>query len=141
MANKRVYIDHLSRVDLFEGFSRRDLENVAKAGDHVTLAAGRTLFKEDQTGNDAFVVLSGSVDVSRNGRKVTTLSDGTILGELAMIDQGPRTATAVCATDCDLLIISRARFRTLLEEVPPMAHKLMATLAGRVRDLDKRSYG
>ena len=141
MPSKRMYVDHLSRVDLFEDFSRKDLEKVAAAGEHVALRAGKTLFVEDAEGNEAFVVLSGSVRVVRNGKTVTTLGPGAIIGELALLDRGPRTAGATCVTDSEVLVLSRSSFRGLVDQLPALSHKLLASLAGRLRDLDKRSYG
>ena len=136
-----MYVDHLSRVGLFEGFSRKDLEKIAGAGDHIGLKAGRQLFAQNTDGNEGYVVLSGTVRVQRNGKTVTTLGPGAIIGELALLDQGPRTASASCVTDCEVLVLSRASFRGLIDQVPALSHKLLATLAGRVRDLDQRSYG
>ena len=79
--------------------------------------------------------------VKRAGRKITTLGPGGVVGELSLLDHGPRTATAVCDTDCDLLVIDQRHFRAILEDVPVMAIKLLAVLSGRIRDLDRQYYG
>ena len=72
MVSKRLYVDHLSKVDLFSEFSRKDLEKVASAGTHVSFPADTTLIRQDESGLEAFVVLSGEVNVKRNGRSVLT---------------------------------------------------------------------
>ena len=87
------------------------------------------------------VVLEGEVSIRRNGRKVATLGPGAMVGELSLLDHGPRTATAVCETDCLLLVIDQRHFRAVLEDVPSMSVKLLASLAGRIRDLDRQYYG
>ena len=71
------------------------------------MTAGSLLVDQGQTGREAFVVLDGTVTVKRNGRKVATLGPGAIVGELSLLDHGPRTATVVCETDCSLFVISQ----------------------------------
>ena len=75
--------------------------------------------------------------MKRNGRKVATLGPGAIVGELSLLDHGPRTATAVCETDCSLFVISQRHFLAVLDDVPTIGHKLLAALAGRIRELDR----
>lgn len=79
--------------------------------------------------------------LDRNGKTVATVGPGAIIGELALVDGGPRTATATCVSDCEVLVLSRYRFRALVDRMPSLAHKLLATMAGRVRNLDRQSYG
>jgi CRP-like cAMP-binding protein len=64
-----------------------------------------------------------------------------MVGELSLLDHGPRTATVTCETDCRLFLISQRQFMAVLDQVPAMAHKLLASLAGRIRDLDRQYYG
>jgi CRP-like cAMP-binding protein len=81
------------------------------------------------------------VEVTRSKRKVADLGPGAVVGELSLLDHGPRTATVTCVTDCELLVIDQRNFRAVLQEVPTMAVKLLTTIAGRIRDLDKKYYG
>jgi len=137
MWSNRVYVDHLRSVAMFKDFSRKDLEAIAVAGQHLSVKEGRTLVEQDASGYDAYVVLSGTVRLKRNGRKVADVGPGAIIGELSLLDHGPRTATATCATDCDILVLSRGSFLGTLDRVPALRNKLLASLAGRVRDLDR----
>ena len=141
MASKKSYLEHLKNVALFSGCSQRDLEKIAKAGDEVSMPAGTYVVDQGQTGREAFVVLEGTVVVKRNNKKVATLGPGTVVGELSLLDHGPRTATVVCETDCKLLLLSQRHFMAVVDEVPALSHKLMASLAGRIRDLDRQYYG
>ena len=141
MVSKRVYIDHLRTVRLFAGCTRKELEQLASLSDVVSLPAGRTFIEEGQTGREAFILLSGTVTVKRKGRKLNVLEPGAIIGELSLLDQSPRSATAVCATDCTMLVLTRGALVTVMDDVPTLLHKLLASLAGRVRDLDAQSYG
>jgi CRP/FNR family cyclic AMP-dependent transcriptional regulator len=141
MASKKAYLEPLKNVALFSSCSIKDLEKIAKAGDEVTMAAGTTIVDQGQTGREAFVVLEGTVIVKRNNKKVATLGAGTVVGELSLLDHGPRTATVICDTDCKLLLLSQRHFMAVVDEVPALSHKLLASLAGRIRDLDRQYYG
>lgn len=114
---------------------------MARASDEVDLAAGRVLCEQGQLGREAFVIVSGTAEVRRNNRKVATLGPGDCVGELALLDHGPRTATVTAATDMQALVIGAREFAALIDRVPPIAHKLLKALAGRVRDLDAKTFG
>ncbi len=141
MASKKAYLDHLKNVPLFAGCTKKELERIARSGDEITMTAGSLLVDQGQTGREAFVVLDGQVTVKRNGRKVTTLEPGGIVGELSLLDHGPRTATVVCETDCTLFVIDQRHFLAVLDDVPTLAHKMLASLAGRIRELDRAYFG
>jgi CRP/FNR family cyclic AMP-dependent transcriptional regulator len=141
MASKKAYIDHLKSVPLFAACTRKELELIARSGDEIKMTAGTVLLDQGQTGHEAFVILDGTVTVKRNGRKIATLGEGVIVGELSLLDHGPRTARAECETDCVLFVISQRHFMTVLDDVPALAHKLLAALAGRIRKLDRAYFG
>jgi CRP-like cAMP-binding protein len=141
MASKKSYLESLSKVSLFSSCSNRDLEKIAKAGDEVVLSAGTMVVDQGQTGREAFVLLKGSATVRRNGKKVATLGPGSVIGELSLLDHGPRTATVMADTDCTMLVISQRQFLGVIDAIPALAHKLLATLAGRIRELDRQYYG
>lgn len=141
MASKKAYLEHLRNVSLFQGCSTKDLEKIAKAGDEITMPAGSLIVDQGQTGREAFVILEGTVQVKRNGKKVGSFGPGTVVGELSLLDHGPRTATVTCESDCTMLLLDQRHFMGVLDDVPTLAHKLLATLAGRIRDLDRQYFG
>ncbi len=141
MAHKNASLEHLQKVSLFSSFTTKELEKVAKAGDEVTIAAGTMIVDQGQTGTEAFIILSGSVSVKRNGRKIAQLGPGAIVGELSLLDHGPRTATVTCDTECEFLVIAQRRFLGVIDEVPTLSHRIMGALASRIRDLDRQSFG
>lgn len=114
---------------------------MARASDEVTLPAGRNLCEQGSIGREAFVIVGGSAEVRRNGRRVATLGPGDCFGELALLDHGPRTATVTAVTDIDVLVLGAREFAGILDEVPPIAHKLLKSLASRIRELDTKTYG
>jgi len=141
MASKSVQLENLQKVPLFRDCSKRDLQHVAKAGDVITMTDGTTIVDQGQMGREAFVILSGNVIVKRSGRKITTLGTGDVVGELSLLDHGPRTATAVCDGDCTLFVLDQRHFRKVLEEQPQISFKLLGTLAGHIRNLDRQYFG
>ncbi len=141
MASKASQIDHLKSVPLFAGLNKKQLQLIAKSADEITVASGTVLVDQGQTGREAFLVLDGTVGIKRNGRKVATLGAGAIVGELALLDHGPRTATAVCETDCTVLVVDRRNFLSIVESSHTLTSRLLEYLAARIRELDKTVYG
>jgi len=141
MASKKTPLQYLAQVPLFSSCSSRDLGKIAKAADRINMVAGTTIITQGTAGKQAFVLLSGSATVKRNGKKIATVQAGAIVGELSLLDRGSRTATVVCDTDCELLVIDARHLFAVIDEVPAMAHKLLAALATRIRDLDRAHYG
>lgn len=141
MASKKTPLQYLAQVPLFSSCSTRDLGKIAKAADRINMVAGTTIITQGTAGKQAFVLLSGSATVKRNGKKIATVQAGAIVGELSLLDRGSRTATVVCDTDCELLVVDARHLFAVIEEVPAMAHKLLAALATRIRDLDRAHYG
>ena len=141
MASEKTYLAHLRQVPLFAGCSTKELVLIAKAGDEVSVPTGHVICDQGQTGREAFVLLTGAATVRRNGKKVAELGPGAVLGELALLDHGPRTATAVTTQPSTLLVLEARRFSALVLNVPSVGHKMLAALAGRIRDLDRQIYG
>ena len=135
------HLDHLGSVSLFSACSKKELQAVARATDEVDLPAGKILCEQGTTGREAFIIVKGTAEVRRNKKKVATLGPGTCVGELALLDHGPRTATVVAATDLTVLVIGAREFASIIDDVPPIALKLMRSLAAKVRELDTQAYG
>jgi CRP/FNR family transcriptional regulator, cyclic AMP receptor protein len=141
MASKRAYLDHLHNVPLFNSCSNKELQTIARATDELTVPAGHVLMDQGQLGREAFVIVDGSATVKRNGKKVATLGPGSVVGELSLLDHGPRTATVTADVDTTVLVIEQRHFLGVLESVPSLSRKLLASLAGRVREFDRQYYG
>jgi CRP/FNR family transcriptional regulator, cyclic AMP receptor protein len=141
MAGRDAYLDHIGSIGLFSALSRKELSRVARASDEVTVKAGHELARQGDIGREMFVIVEGEATVRRNGRKVTTLGPGASVGELSLLDRGPRTATVTCDSDCTVLVLGTREFTSLLDEVPGITHKVLSRLAAWVRDLDSQVYG
>ncbi len=141
MARRKAtdYLSHLANVPLFAGLSKRDLQRVGKVSEEVDVDAGRLIVDQGRTGHEFFLILDGAAAVKKNGRKTATLGKGQYFGELALLDRGPRSASVVAETPMTLLVLGQREFTGVLDEVPAMAHKMLATMAGRLRDADTKA--
>lgn len=131
----------LEGVQLFAGFSKKELSAVARAADQVDYPDGAYLGRQDAGGHEAFVIVSGGVTVRRNRRKVASLRPGDVAGEMSLIDGQPRSADLIAAGDTSVLVIPRREFSALLDGNAQLANKLLRTLADRLREADRSLYG
>jgi CRP-like cAMP-binding protein len=129
----------IASVPLFTGFNRREIEAVGRLMDEVDVKDGRVLMREGAAGREFFIVISGSVRVERKGRKINELGPGDFMGEIALIDRGPRTATVIAAEPCRLLVLDIGGFRTLVSKYPSVQGKIMKALAERLREAQPRA--
>jgi CRP/FNR family cyclic AMP-dependent transcriptional regulator len=141
MRGQDKYLEQLGRVPLFAACSQKDLRSIARAGDEIRVPAGQTLCEEGRPGREFFLILDGKASVRPGNSKksIASLGPGQYFGEMALLDRGPRSATVVADTDMDLLVLGQREFHGVVDEVPTLAHKLLATMAGRLRDADTRS--
>ena len=102
------------------------------------MKAGDTIFHEGDEGKVMYVLLEGSVTLSVTGRKLEKLNRGAVFGEMALIDAAPRSASAVAQSDCTLVPVTGERFRDLIRQDPQFALDIMATMAARLRSMDRR---
>ena len=140
MAHDDPFVEQLRQVTFFSACSRKDLRKVAKRSEDRQVAAGTTIVNEGDNGTEFFVILDGTVSVSRQGRKVATLGPGSGFGELALLlDKTPRNATVVADTDLELVVVSQRQFARLLDEVPGFTRKMLAGTAHRLREADREA--
>jgi CRP-like cAMP-binding protein len=132
------YLDHLAQIRLFSSCNTKELAKIAKASDELSLAKGKVLMAQGQPGREAFVIVDGRATVRIGDTDVAELGPGDHVGELALLDGGTRTATVTAATDMTVLVISQRAFFGLLDEVPGLARKILASIAGMVRELDEQ---
>jgi CRP-like cAMP-binding protein len=125
-------VEEISRIPLFAHCSKRELAQVAALADEVELPADTVLAKEGRPGYEFFVLLSGRVDVTRDGRSVATLAAGDFFGEIALIHRSPRRATVTAVTPVRVLAVSYRDFSPLLATSPQIQTKILKALAERL---------
>ena len=99
--------------------------------------AGSTIFREGDEANELFVIKSGKVRIQIGNRTLTELEPDTIFGEMALIDNEPRSATAIAVTDVELVPVGEKQFLFLVSQTPYFALKVMRVLVQRLRATNK----
>jgi CRP-like cAMP-binding protein len=122
----------LKRAPLFADLSRKELTELAKVTDVVDFDTGKVLCREGQTGQEFFVIMEGEVEVTRRGKKLATGGSGEFFGEIALVENLPRTATVTAQTPICSFVLTRRSFLRLLDEQPRVERKVMRTLARRL---------
>lgn len=132
----------LARIPLFARLERRELKKLAALCVTKTFEAGSTIVEEGTTGLGLYALIRGSVQVSKETETekiiLATLAGGDILGEMALIDDSPRSATAVATEKTETLLITRSSFSELVAKDPKIAWVIVPTLAERIRELQER---
>ena len=101
--------------------------------DTVPFSSGQIIFERDQPGNTMYVIMEGVVDVMVQDTVINTLGVGEILGEMALVDNRIRSATAVAKADCKLISVDEKQFNFLVQHHPSFALSIMRILAERLR--------
>jgi CRP-like cAMP-binding protein len=109
------------------------------ASDLRTLTAGEVVFREGDNGDLMFAVVDGTLELSVNGRVVDTVGEGQIVGEMALIDESARSATATAVGHAVVAPVDRKRFVYLVQEHPTFALLVMEIMAERLRKANAAS--
>jgi CRP-like cAMP-binding protein len=99
----------------------------------IRIPAGKPLFTEGEPGHLMFVLTSGSADVLVKNRVVETLQNGSIVGEVSIVLDGPRSATVIATTDCEFVAVDEKRFQFLVQQTPFFATQVLRVMAERLR--------
>jgi CRP/FNR family transcriptional regulator, cyclic AMP receptor protein len=135
-----AWLNHLAQVPLFADCSKKQLQSVAAASIELTIDTGKVLVREGEAGHEAFVIMEGSATVTRKGETIAQLGVGDVVGELAPLTGGNRTATVVADTPMELLVIGQREFAGLLDEVPGLAVRVLQNLAHRMVELEELAF-
>ena len=132
MLRRNEKAELLKRVPLFADCSRGELEEIAQLADEIDLAEGKELTRLGESGREFFVLLEGTANVTKNGRRINTLGSGDFFGEIALVSDTPRTATVTATSPVRALVVTDRSFRRLLEDSPSIQSKVLTALAERL---------
>jgi CRP-like cAMP-binding protein len=104
----------------------------------LAVAAGEYIFRKGDAARVMYLVIEGEVDLMLDDTVIETAKEGAFIGEMALIDEEPRSASARATSDCRVFPIDAARFQSLVRETPFFALQMMKTLARRLRKMDAR---
>jgi CRP-like cAMP-binding protein len=130
-------IDRLHGVPLFAACTEQQLDAVARLAERLQVDEGEVILREGRLGRELFVILQGSVVVTRAGRVVNEWGAGDYFGELAAIEGAPRSATVTARTDLDVLIVGPREFDAMMD-IPGVRNALLVGMARRIREADDR---
>jgi CRP/FNR family cyclic AMP-dependent transcriptional regulator len=134
MAAKNDRQHLLSEVALFSACTDRELDRLARHAELVDFTAGDVLMTEGESGHEFFVIVDGEVGVTSGGETLAKLGPGAYVGETALLDPGPRTATVTALRDTQAVLLSSREFYAAVEDVPGLSRTLLTGLARRLRE-------
>ena len=132
MLRKDAKVELLKRTPLFAHCSKRELQQIASLADEVDLPAGKELIREGSFGREFFVLIEGSADVVRSGRRIKRLNGGDFLGEIALVTNRLRTATVTTTSPTRALVLTSRAFLDLLADSQTIQLKVLEALADRL---------
>jgi CRP/FNR family cyclic AMP-dependent transcriptional regulator len=132
----------LANIRMFENLNEDDRIALAKVVDELKVPVGHTLFQAGDPGDSLFIVRVGEIELfikDTAGQRIvlTTAQPGDMFGEVAMLDSGSRTATALALTDCEVLVLDRDDLILLFQRKPEAALHMLAALSGLTRKADE----
>jgi CRP/FNR family cyclic AMP-dependent transcriptional regulator len=137
MAKSNVAVDALKKLPMFQECTDKELKAIDALMTEVHVDAGRELITEGSSGLEFLIIDSGTAKVSRAGIDLAELGPGDYVGELALLDAIPRTATVTATSDMTLQVIDRRGFATLLRDTPSLSVGMLKAMARRLADVDE----
>jgi CRP-like cAMP-binding protein len=131
----------LGGVPLFQSFSKRHLQRLARSTDELEFSPGQRIVEEGNLGEALFVMLVGQAKVVRGKKTVGTVAPGDFFGELSALDGGPRTATVVADTPVRVLRVFRHTLVSMVEDEPSLSLKLLDGIVRRIRQVERSDAG
>ena len=140
-----MYEDTLARVDLLSGLDKKELQTLSRSCQERKYSAGSTLIKQGDTGVGLYIITHGTVRITHAStpggpeEELDTQGAGTVLGEMALLDDLPRSATVTAVDDVTALLLPVWEFRSALRSYPDIAIKLLSVLSRRYRKAQNRT--
>jgi CRP/FNR family transcriptional regulator, cyclic AMP receptor protein len=125
-------VQALKRAPLFGDLSHRELVQLERVCEDLEVEPGKVLCTEGEIGHEFFVIVDGTVQVTRKGRRVATLGGGDFVGEIALVTELPRTATVTAETPVRLFVLTGREFHAVLDKNPDVERKVLRALARRL---------
>jgi CRP/FNR family cyclic AMP-dependent transcriptional regulator len=134
---REAVITMLEKNPLWAGLDKKDLEAIVKASDEKKFETGDIILGKGEGGVGFYLIMDGSVDVKSDTKILAKLGPGQFFGEMAVLDNQPRSADVVAAEPSRCFIISEWSFKALISQNPRIALKMLQELVRRLRDANK----
>lgn len=136
--DRHAWIDEqLAAVPLFADLSKKELREVSSLATRLEFPAGKELTRQGEFGNEFIIVLEGEVEVRIDDEVIATRGPGEYFGEIALLDDVPRTATVVATTPVSAEVIGRREFASLMKDVPDLEKQISAVAEQRIAEDDQ----
>jgi CRP/FNR family transcriptional regulator, cyclic AMP receptor protein len=135
-ASKRRLASKLVTVPLFAGLDDRELETIAESGREVLFEAGKKILQQGERGLAFLLILDGSVEVNKDGKRLAILGKGQFFGEMTVIDDQPRSADVVAIEPTTCFGLTAWSFDAVIGSNPSIAKQIMKELVRRLRQLE-----
>jgi CRP-like cAMP-binding protein len=129
-------LELLKGTPLLAGLNQHDLEEAGRLADEVDAKAGKVLMRKGELGSEFFVIIDGTVRIERDGMVIATLGPGEFFGDMALVVERRRTATAIVETDSRLLVVGHREFHSLMDRFPSIRISVLESIAHRLADLE-----
>jgi CRP/FNR family transcriptional regulator, cyclic AMP receptor protein len=137
MADADPKVALLAAVPMFANCRDKDLRQIAQLVDEVDLPDGKVLMREGETGAEMFLISSGAARVERGGQVVGEFGPGSVLGEMALVSEGPRNATVTAVGPVRALVVGHREFHSLMDDHPKFRMKVFEGLARKIRRIEE----
>ncbi len=133
----------LRKISFFEGLEDQTLEFIAKVGEGVNVVPGSVIFREGDAGDRMYLIIKGKVEIYRSDESgyetvLATLDSADVFGEMSLLDDAPRSASAKAVEETIMISLKRTEFQLFLENNFSVALKLLATLSRKLRDTNEK---
>ncbi len=133
MTSSAKYVELLRSVPLFRGIPDTGLTSIARQLTERNYESGAVIVKQGEPGVGFYLIDEGKVEVEQNGRALRTMGSGNFFGELALMEDVPRTASVIARAPTRCLLLVRWNFRAILKENPDIAIRILETAVQRLR--------
>jgi len=134
MPEPASYVDHLRKVPIFSKLPAKELEHIARSVKERVYESGTVIIKEGDPGLGFFLITEGRVDVSHRDHRIRDMGPGEFFGEMALMEEAPRSATVTAKERTRCLQLVRWDFRALLKENPDLAVRMLEVVVQRLRE-------
>jgi CRP-like cAMP-binding protein len=130
-------VERLQGVFWFAACADEQLAEIARLAEHLHVQKGEVILREGRLGRELYIILDGTVVVTRAGRTVNEWGPGDYFGELAAIDEAPRSATVTATSDLEVLIVGPRELEAIME-IPGFRNALLLGMSRRIREADDK---
>jgi CRP/FNR family transcriptional regulator, cyclic AMP receptor protein len=127
-------VERLREAPLFAALTKDELEQLAKLTEDLEVDAGKVLCREGEPAQEFFVIIDGTAEATKDGKSLATMGQGDFFGEIALIEDIPRTATVTATSPLRFFVLTRQTFWSMVDRLPDVERKILRTLARRVVD-------